>query len=469
MPHILIVDDEPSICWGLSQLGENLGHSVAGASSAEQGLELAQEQRPDLVILDVRLPGMDGLSAIKLFRQVVGRAPIIVITAFGDLATAVKAVENGAFEYVLKPFDLKEIRGAIERALHTPVLVSAEGPAPGVGGMLGESPAMQAAFKRIALAAASDASVLLAGESGVGKELAASAIHRHGARAAGPFVAVNIAALNPALAEAELFGHAAGDFTGASQARQGLLVQADGGTLFIDEVADISLPLQVKLLRAIDRGEVLPVGADVPVNTHFRVISATHQNLLDKVEAGQFRHDLFYRLSTFEITLPPLRERAADILLLARYFTGQISGAAGMLAAETIDELESRPWHGNVRELRHAIEHACVLARSGVILPDHLPPAWPRLPQGDAESQRGGSLGQMVSQLADRLLHDPASAGQVYDRFLEEVEPPLLAAAMGASGERCAVAARALGLHRTTLRRKLDQYGVDEREFGATE
>jgi two-component system nitrogen regulation response regulator GlnG len=458
MAKILVVDDEPSICWGLAQLGEGLGHAVQAASSAEQGLELAQASRPDLLILDVRLPGMDGLSAIKLFRQIVGQTPIIVITAFGDLATAVKAIESGAFEYVLKPFDLQEIRAAVQRALHAPVVVPAAGAELGVGGMVGESPVMQAAFKRIALAAASDAAVLLAGESGVGKELAASVIHRHGASGAGPFVAVNVASLDPATAEAELFGQT----TDGDRSRPGLLVQANGGTLFIDEVADLPAPLQARLLRALDRGETLLAGADAPATTKFRVIAATQHDLLAKVEAGQFRADLYYRLSTFQITLPPLRQRGEDIALLACCFAGQTTSAAGRLAAETIDELQRRPWRGNVRELRTAIEHALVLARSGVVLPDHLPPAWPELRPSEADLQRGRSLGKMASQLAERLLHDPATAGLVYDRFLEEVEPPLLAAAMDAAGQRCAVAARALGLHRTTLRRKLDQYGVEE-------
>ena len=250
LPRILVVDDEPSICWGLSRLARAMGHRVDAASSAEQGLALAAAARPDLVVLDVRLPGMDGLTAMESFRRHIGAAPIIVMTAFGDLATAVRAVDNGAFEYVVKPFDLAEIRAAIERALRDQPAAGEstrssadDEPSGGVDGMLGRTPAMQAVFKRIALAAASDASVLLHGESGVGKELAARAIHRHSARRDAPFVAVNVAALNPALAEAELFGHVAGAFAGAGQARKGLLVQADGGTLFLDEVADIPLPV----------------------------------------------------------------------------------------------------------------------------------------------------------------------------------------------------------------------------------
>jgi two-component system, NtrC family, nitrogen regulation response regulator GlnG len=461
---ILVVDDEPSICWGLSRLAEGAGHQVEVASSAEQGLTIAEAFTPDLVILDVRLPGIDGLSAMKLFRRLNEQTPIIVITAFGDLKTAVTAVEQGALEYILKPFDLQEIRTAIERALRRMPAPSPDAPAPAtsVEGMLGCSPAMQVAFKRIALAAASDAAVLLTGESGVGKELAASAIHRHSPRASGPFVAVNMAALSPSLAEAELFGHVEGAFTGATQMRRGLLAQADGGTLFIDEVADMPQPIQVKLLRALDQGEILPVGADKPVKTQFRVVSATHQDLHRMVDRGEFRHDLFYRLCTFEISLPPLRERSQDIPLLANYFAAQFSGGGAVLAHETHEELMRRSWYGNVRELRKAVEHALVLARRGAVLPSHLPPALPAFQQGATRSTAESRLREAVTELAQSLLRNPELNGDVYDRFLEAVERPLLATALNQSGNQCAPAARVLGLHRTTLKRKLDQHGIAE-------
>ncbi|MCC6492159.1 MAG: sigma-54-dependent Fis family transcriptional regulator [Pirellulales bacterium] len=464
MSRILAVDDEPAICWGLSRLGESLGHDVQVASSAEQGLAVAESWRPDLLVIDVRLPGVDGLSAMAQFRELIGAAPIIVITAFGDLRTAVRAVELGAFEYVLKPFDLQEIRAAIRRALdiaHPQATAAEVGPA---DGMLGRSPAMQAVFKRIALAAASDAAVMLSGESGVGKELAARAIHRHSPRREGPFVAVNIAALNPTLAEAELFGHVAGAFTGAVQARNGLLVEADGGALFIDEVADIPPPMQVKLLRALDSGEVLPVGADRPVASSFRVISATHRKLRRLVERGEFRHDLFYRLCTFDIALPPLRERPDDRPLLANAFAAQLAEQPVVLAEETLAELVARPWYGNVRELRKAVEHALVLARSGLVLPAHLPPPLPNFAAAHrAEDDCGGAVTDAVAVLAESLLQDPASRGAVYDRFLETVERPLLVSALSQSNQQCAPAARVLGLHRTTLKRKLDQYGISSR------
>lgn len=466
MARLLVVDDEPSICWGLTQLGGSLGHDVESAASAEQGLRLAATGSYNLLILDVRLPGADGLESMAAFQRVLGSAPIIVITAFGDLSTAVRAVENGAFEYIVKPFDLSEIRAAITRALQ--ISASLEGAAQDVApdaaaldGMLGRTPAMQAVFKRIALAANSDAAVMLSGESGVGKELAARAIHRHSSRHDAPFVAVNAAALSPSLAEAELFGHVEGAFTDARQARPGLLAHANGGTLFLDEVADIPLPVQVKLLRALDRGEILPVGADKPVKTQFRIIAATHRDLHAFVQAGVFRHDLFYRLNTFEITLPPLRQRRDDIPLLVRYFAGQLGNAAAVFDDDTIGELAARPWYGNVRELRNAVEHALVVARSGAVMPEHLPPPLPQLQPTGAPTQLVASLASTVSELADDLLADPSLAGAVYDRFLGRVEPALFAAALNKWSHQCAPAARALGLHRTTLKRKLQRYGIE--------
>ena len=460
MAKILVVDDEQAICWGLEKLGKSLGHQVFIASSAEQGLRLAAECRPDLLILDVRLPGMDGLTAMAQFRRHLGAAPIVVITAFGDLATAVKAVQNGAFEYVLKPFDLAEIRGTIRRAFLAAAEPEIAESLDALDGMLGRTPAMQAVFKRIALAAAAEVAVLIEGESGVGKELAAQAIHHHSSRSAGPFVTVSLAAIDPMHAEAELFGRMGGAFPSIPQARPGLLVQADKGTLFLEDVAEIPLALQVKLLRAIEQGEVQPLGASQPVKTNFRAISATQEHLLNKVQAGEFRQDLFYQLNGFEIALPPLRERQADILLLARHFAAERRGTSVSFAEETFAELTARPWYGNVRELRNAIEHALVVARAGIILPEHLPEALPALHPERVGGRSQESLGELAKMRAADLLGDPQAEGFVYERFLEEVEPALFESAMDRYSQECAPAARALGLHRTTLKRKLDQYGL---------
>src|SRR3990172_7829013 len=277
---------------------------------------------------------------------------------------------------------------------------------------------MQEIYKRIALAAASDASVLLNGESGTGKELAARAIPRYSRRAAAPFVAVSVAALNWSLAESELFGHVRGAFTGAEEDRVGLLVQANGGTLFLDEVAEIPLPTQVKLLRALEHNEVVPVGSNHALATDFRVISATHQNLLQRTTEGHFRHDLLFRLGAFQIELPPLRVRPEDIRELAGYFIAMLAKGStepvAQLTAETLSELERRQWHGNVRELRNAIEHALIMARGRAILPEHLPPSMSVTPAVEPSGEIDGAVAAAVRRWADRSLGDAALSGRVY-------------------------------------------------------
>jgi len=464
---LLVVDDEQTICWGISRLGESIGHEVFTASSAEQAFELLGQQTPDVIILDVRLPGMDGLAAMERFQQLAGRVPVIVITAYGDLQTAVEAVRNGAFEYIVKPFDLQQVQQAIVRALEsTPADESRAELREYVGGLVGKGPAMQEVFKRVALAAASDASVLLYGESGTGKELAARAIHRYSSRADGPFVAVNVASLSPSLAESELFGHARGAFTGADMPRQGLLTQADGGTLFLDEVADIPPSAQVKLLRALEHGEITPVGSNHTGRSDFRVISATHQRLLDRVEQGGFRHDLYFRLSAFQIEIPPLRERPGDIAELAEHFLRMLSqkqsGPRPMFAPETIAELQKRSWYGNVRELRNAVQHAMILARGGVIRTKHLPAAVAASVLGPSTGEPIERIAALIRQWAAARLAQPEEAERLYDELLALVEPPLLQAALDDSQGQFVSAARKLGLHRTTLKRKLAQHGLDE-------
>jgi two-component system nitrogen regulation response regulator GlnG len=467
MSHILIIDDESSICWGLAKLAESLGHSAATAASAEQGLEAAAAKRPDVIVLDVRLPGMNGLEAMDHFRRVVGIVPIVIITAFGDLSTAVEAVRHGAFEYLLKPFELATAQRVIQRAvaqsgLHAPIAVQAASVAQDEHAMIGHSMAIQEVFKRIALVAPSDACVHLHGESGTGKELAARAIHRYSRRAEGPFVAVNVASLNPSLAESELFGHARGAFTGADQPRKGLLEQANGGTIFLDEVADIPLPLQVKLLRVLEHGEILPVGADRPVQSDFRLISATHQDLREKVAQEAFRHDLYYRLITFEIEIPPLRQRPEDIPELATHFLDALAAKneqpSPTISEEALAELQRRDWFGNVRELRNAIEHAMILARGGVLASEHLPP--PMVATATPDALPEPALVSLVRRWAELQLQDPAGAEDLYERFLKCVEPPLFQAVMEHCGGQCQAAARRLGLHRTTLRKKLDELEI---------
>ena len=306
---------------------------------------------------------------------------------------------------------------------------------------------MQEVFKRIALVSPSDACVHICGESGSGKELVARAIHRYSRRSTGPFVAVNMASLSPTLAESELFGHVRGAFTGAEQSRKGLLEQAGGGTIFLDEVADIPLPLQVKLLRVLEFGEILPVGGDAAVRSDFRLISATHQNLQEKVADGAFRHDLYFRLITFEIEMPPLRERRDDIAALVEHFVDVLRdstpGPRPTVSPEAMAELRRREWFGNVRELRNAIEHALILARGGIIAPDHLPP--PLLPSGLGRGSQEDALAVLIRSWTAAQLHGSPEVQDLYDRFLRMVEPPLLKTALQEAGGQCLAASRRLG------------------------
>ncbi len=468
MSHLLIIDDEPSICWGLKKLAESLGHSARTAASAEQGLrETERSPKPDVIFLDVRLPGIDGLSAMPQFRERLPDVPLIVMTAHGELETAVEAIRNGAFEYLTKPFDLPIAERAIDRALQLRRrggIASAPAPTPGLQDQIvGRSPALQEVFKQIALVAGAEACVLVTGESGTGKELVARAIHRYSRRSAGPFVPVHVAALSPTLAESELFGHVRGAFTGAEQPRTGLLEQARDGTVFLDEVADIPPSLQVKLLRALEHGEIFPVGSDQPRQIEFRLISATHQNLQDKVASGAFRHDLFFRLMTFQIQLPPLRERGPDILELTEHFLRVLTVKNQLpcpsLSSAAKAELTRRAWHGNVRELRNVIEHAMIVVRGGLIVPEHLPteapPAAQPLPTADA------TLTQLIRQWAESRLRENANLEDLYEQFLSLTEPPLFSAAVDHEHGQRVAAARKLGLHRHTLRKKLDQYGIE--------
>jgi len=465
LKHILIVDDEEAVCWALERALTKEGHRVAVASSAEDAFALAAKQHFDAVILDVRLPGMDGLSALGRLRELTGDAPVIVVTAFGNLSTAVKAVEGGAFDYLAKPFDLGQALDAVARALQR----RAQQPAPAADNgavtsppeeIVGQSPAMQTVFKRIALVAPREASVLITGESGTGKELVARAIHRHSTRRDRPFLPVHVAALNPNLVESELFGHVKGAFTGAAQARPGLLALADGGTVFLDELADIPLQVQVKLLRVLEHNEVLPVGGNQPQPLQIRILAATHQDLARRVAEGHFRHDLFFRLNVFQVHLPALRERVEDIPVLAEHFLRRCEPSALPLLPETVRYLQSLPWLGNVRELRNALEHAAIVARGGPLLPEHLPTF--------AVSALGATPAEQLSAavrhwLADRLKAAGADApADLYAELLRGIEPALFDEVMRRVQGNRWVAAKWLGLNRATVRKKLGVYGLTD-------
>jgi two-component system nitrogen regulation response regulator GlnG len=324
---------------------------------------------------------------------------------------------------------------------------------------------MQALFKSIALVAPTDVPVLITGESGTGKELVARAIHRHSGRQAGPFLPICLAALSPGLVEGELFGHVKGSFTGAAQDRKGLLELASGGTVLLDEIGDVPMGLQVKLLRAIEHREVTPVGDARPRPTDIRVLAATNRPLAELMASGQFREDLFFRLSVFQIRVPPLRDRREDIPALADHFLGQSrlrEVADPHLSESALEELCSRPWVGNVRELRNAIEHAAIVARGRTIRPEHLPP--PSSGSGGAGATDSDPIGPPLAawarEEAARLRDHPGEAS-LYEGFLERTEPHVLRAVLAACRDNRAQAARLLGMHRATLRQKLKKYGMD--------
>ncbi|HEY4311518.1 MAG TPA: sigma-54 dependent transcriptional regulator [Pirellulales bacterium] len=462
MSHILIVDDEESICWALRRLLTESGHRVTVASSAEEAFEQVGRDAPHLMMLDIRLPGMDGLEALDRLRRLMPDLPIVIMTAFGSLATAVRALGHGAFDYLVKPFDLDQASAVVARAMARPIEVApvaaANAPAAIEDELLGRSPAMQEVFKRIALVARTDASVLITGESGTGKELVARAIQRHSLRAASPLVPVNLAALSPTLVESELFGHARGAFTGAAGDRQGLLELADGGTVFFDEAGDIPANVQVKLLRVLEQDEVTPVGATEARASKFRVIAATNRDLRSEIVRGNFREDLYFRLAVFEIPLPPLRDRVEDIPLLAERFlaASQPHDAKARFTEAAIEELCRRPWPGNVRELRNAVEHAVILARGNAIGPEYFPSALDLdNPQSDV-----GTITSLIRRWAEQQYRDSQGIEDLYERLLELVEPPLLEVAMRTHHGQRMSAARSLGLHRATLRKKLEHFGV---------
>ncbi|HTU93722.1 MAG TPA: sigma-54 dependent transcriptional regulator [Gemmataceae bacterium] len=462
MKHILIVDDEEAVCWSLQRALGREGHSVSTAASAEQAFTLLNQQRPDVLILDVRLPGMDGLTALARLRQLMPDLPVIVVTAFGDLPTAVRAVEGGAFDYLAKPFDLQQAIECVNRALlRRPAPEAAtetNNNASGPEEIVGRSAAMQNVFKRIALVAPRDACVLITGESGTGKELVARAIHRYSARRDRPFLPVHVAALNPNLVESELFGHTRGAFTGATQARPGLLALADGGTVFLDELADIPLSVQVKLLRVLEHNEVLPVGSTQPQPLDIRILTATHQDLTRCVAEGRFRHDLFFRLNVFQIAVPALRDRAEDIELLAEHFLRRFDPRSLPLLPETQRFLQSLPWFGNVRELRNALEHAAIVARGGPLLPEH----FPTFAVDFSHTSPAEQLAAMVRKwLAERVRSNgPTPPGDLYADLLRCVEPALLDGVMRrVQGNRWA-ASQWLGLNRATVRKKLALYDL---------
>jgi DNA-binding NtrC family response regulator len=460
--NVLIVDDEESICWGLSRLLQSEGHEASVASSAEEALERIEQSPPDLIVMDVRLPGMDGLAAMRQLRSQGSEVPIVVITAFGNLETAVGAMKAGAIDYLPKPFDLEQAATVIRRALNRTARGKSGTASPSKPlasradeELLGTSAVMQEVFKRIALVAPTDVSVLITGESGTGKELVARAIHRHSSRSDKPFIPVNLASLSPLLVESELFGHVRGAFTGADNSRVGLLELADGATVFFDEMGDIPPSVQVKLLRVLEQHEVTPVGDTRPRPCHFRMIAATNRDLVQCLHEGTFRRDLYFRLASYEIALPALRERPEDIPQLTERFLRTVNLPQGpaTITRAAMEDMQRRPWPGNVRELRNAVEHAAIMARGLAIGPEHLPASrdLDARPAANIENE----LRSAVRNWAAARLAAEGASGHLYEQFLQDAEPALFDRVLESTLQNRAAAAEILGIHRATLRKKM--------------
>ena len=433
-PRILVVDDDAGQRSLLDSFLRSQGFVTTLADSGERALEILSKENFSLMISDVRMTGLSGLETLRRLRERHFTLPVLLVTAYADIREAVGAMRDGALNYLPKPIDLDELLATVRQATGltpaTPVNLGADKKLP--PHVVAKSPLMTALFQEIALIAASDTRVFITGESGVGKEVVADLIHAWSARAQGPLVKVNCAAIPETLLESELFGHEKGSFTGATAQRIGRFEEANGGTVFLDEIAEMSPALQARLLRVTQDGKFQRVGSNREIRTDARVLAASNRNLEDEVKAGRFREDLFYRLNVVELNVPPLRERREDVLPLANLFLGEFATGHAQLSAATAAILGNYAWPGNVRELRNVIERAVLLARSEVILPEHL---------------------------SSRICATPAESSPRTDApQLEAIEREAILAALKQNHFNRTETAKALGISRRTLIYKLQRF-----------
>jgi len=468
---ILVVDDDSAICLVIAEALKRQGHIVRTVGSIAERKEALPVFAPDVLITDVMLPDGDGLDDVAAIIAQEPDLKVIILSAQNTLNTAVRATGQGAFEYLPKPFDLNELSRAVTEAIS--VRASSHAPrSDGEGSgedlpLIGRSPQMQEVYRTIARVVSNDLNILVLGESGTGKELVAEAIHSLGPRRARPFVAINMAAIPRELIESELFGYEKGAFTGAMQRSAGKFEQAEGGTLFLDEIGDMPMDAQTRLLRVLQSGEITTVGGTRPVRVNVRIIAATNQDLTNLTAEGRFREDLFYRLNVVPIRLPPLRERAGDVPLLARHFLDQ--AALGGLPRKSLSDgaaalLELYDWPGNVRELQNLMKRLTVLTRDQEIQVQHL-----RQVLTFAESLADPSgIGVVELREAARrwareqlAVGGDMSASELHDRLLGVIEPVLLGETLAAMDGNQIRAAATLGMNRNTLRKKLTHYDID--------
>ncbi len=468
MARLLIVDDEPNLLYSLKKVLRNDALEIETAETARSGIDRVRQSRPDVVILDVRLPDMSGLDAFSEIQQIDARLPVIMITAYSTMETAIEATKRGAYEYLLKPVAYDQLRAVVERAIA--MRVEDRSTESSNGGeqfaptelLVGQSPAMQDVYKAIGRIAPQDVTVLIEGESGVGKELTAQVIYHYSRRSKGPFLAINCAAIPETLLESELFGHERGAFTGAGDLRIGKFQQVDSGTLFLDEIGDMPLAAQAKVLRLLQDGSFERVGSNKTLRANVRVIAATNQNLEELVEEGLFRRDLFYRLKVFSVHLPPLRERLDDLPLLVDYFirlfNEQLRRNVRSVSPEAMRLLQQHPWPGNVRELQSAVKHALVHTVGETIQPESLPRSCRSSQSRTASSNVSASGTLNVAQFARELLD--AGEPDVYRRVHGEVDRILLPQVLQRADGNQVTASELLGIARSTLRTRISDLGM---------
>jgi DNA-binding NtrC family response regulator len=446
-PTILIVEDEELLRNILRQILQDAGYSVATASSAETALELFTTEDIALTLTDIRMAGMDGLELLDQIKAVDSEALAIVMTAYSSVDSAIAALRKGAYDYVTKPFVNEDLLQRVGNALRQRELFRENralrrelNKRYSFAEIIGTSEALQKVFRLVEKVAATNTNILVQGESGTGKELVARAIHHHGPRSAKPFLAINCGALPESLLESELFGHTKGAFTGAVGAKPGLFRSADGGTVFLDEIGEVSPALQVRLLRALQEHEVTPLGSSIPVKFDARIIAATNRNLEQEVSENRFREDLYYRLNVIEISIPPLRERREDIPLLAKHFAARTAreqqSEEKTISTEAMSALINHTWHGNVRELQNAIERAFILSGEAIDLSC--------LPDKISQASANGGL----------PMRDPEGLRPT----LDEMERRYINEVMRSVSDDKAQAANILGIDLSTLYRKLKRY-----------
>ena len=454
-PLILVVDDDPAIHAIVGRWLDAEGYRFRSFDDGESCLGALAESLPSAILLDLDLPGIGGLEVLERIKRAQPHLPILILTGDEQVETVVSAMQAGAYDYLVKPLQRARLAATLGNAIEThgmaTRITSLEREATGgdYPGIVGRSTAMRSLYRQLDRAAPSMITVLIRGESGTGKELVARALHDNSSRRVGPFVALNCAAVPGELLESEMFGHERGAFTGAARQHRGLFEQADGGTLLLDEVAELTLPLQAKLLRVLQERSFRRVGGKATVRSDFRLLAATHRDLREEVRRGRFREDLYYRIDVFELTVSPLRERREDIPLLTEHFVTEFSSpdepAPPRVTRGVLDRLLAYPWPGNVRELRNALQRAVLLCAGGVIRPDDLPP-----------TIRGeGAIGQ-----SPEVAGEEETLGADAPPTLEQIERCAIEEALARHDGNLSETVRELGIGRTTLYRKLRKYGL---------